>query len=98
MATPLEIVTLARMKTELRIPATISDHDSIITDQISASISYISETTGRDLLDDDTIVPDALIAAAISLVRSLYSGEGSFTGNSMANSLIEPFILTVYPS
>ena len=58
MATSLEIVTLARVKTELRIPATITDHDSIITQQISSAVSYVSERTGRNLENADTLNAD----------------------------------------
>ena len=34
IVTPLHIVTLERVKSELRIPATITDHDLIIEGQI----------------------------------------------------------------
>ena len=46
-----DIVTLARMKTELRIPATITDHDLIIEGQINSAISWVSESTGHPLID-----------------------------------------------
>ena len=101
IVTVLEIVTLDRMKTELRIPASITDHDQIITQQISSAVSYVSERTGRNLENDDTLIdeiPDALRQAVIMLVRSLYSGEGTLSGNSMVDSLIEPFVLTSLPT
>ena len=103
MTTPLEIVTvleivtplvtLERMKQELRIPLTITDHDSIITDQIESAISWVSEATGIDLLEDSAIIPEALKQAVILLVRDLYTGVRDQKTDSIINAMIDPFIV-----
>ena len=47
----ISIVTLQIMKSELRIPATITDHDLIIEGQIRSAVSWVSEATGHPLVD-----------------------------------------------
>lgn len=96
MATALEIVTLERMKTELRIPLTITDHDSIIEGQINSAVNFVSEYTGRKLVDpdrDNIVIPAALEMAIIALVRDLYTGTRDLRSYSIINAMIDPFIV-----
>ena len=51
IVTALDIVTLERVKSELRIPATITDHDLIIEGQIRSAVSWVSQQTGLPLVD-----------------------------------------------
>ena len=47
----LDIVSLATMKTELRIPAGTPEHDILLTGQIASSISFIERHLRVPLLD-----------------------------------------------
>ena len=47
----LDIVSLATMKDELRIPATEVDHDVLLTGQIAAAVSFVSRFLRVPLVD-----------------------------------------------
>ena len=50
-ATALDIVSLATMKSELRIPAAEPDHDVLLTGQIAAAVSFVSRFLRVPLVD-----------------------------------------------
>ena len=52
-ADALDIVSLDAMKSELRIPATEADHDTLLTGQIAAAVSFVSRHLRVPLLDRD---------------------------------------------
>ena len=47
----LDIVSLATMKSELRIPAAETSHDVLLTGQIAAAVSFVSRAVRVPLLD-----------------------------------------------
>ena len=47
----LDIVSLATMKSELRIPAPETSHDTLLTGQIDAAVSFVSKALRAPLLD-----------------------------------------------
>ena len=69
----LAILPLEVMKLELRIPASITEHDALIQRQIWDALNFATGATGR-AADD----PMPLRAAAIAIVRQLYGGAGVF--------------------
>lgn len=64
-------VSLADMKTELRIDAAVTEHDGMLGDQIAAATEFIERQTGVTL---DADAPKALRQAVILYVRELYGG------------------------
>ena len=68
-----DIVTLERMKTELRIPATITDHDLIIEGQIKSAISWVSEATGHPLIDITKKIYDCPYGASPILISTHFA-------------------------
>ena len=52
-ANALDIVSLETMKSELRIPAAEGDHDTLLTGQIAAAVSFVSRHLRIPLLDQD---------------------------------------------
>ena len=52
-ANALDIVSLATMKSELRIPAAEVSHDILLTSQIAAAVSFVSRHLRIPLLDRD---------------------------------------------
>ena len=50
-ANALDIVSLATMKSELRIPAAEVDHDTLLTGQIAAAVSFVSRFLRVPLVD-----------------------------------------------
>ena len=65
------------MKTELRIPATETEHDSLLTAQITAAASFVMHSTGADLA---ALV--SLRAAIVLATRDLYDGYREITPDS----------------
>ena len=47
----LDIVSLATMKSELRIPAAESEHDTLLTGQIAGAVSFVSRHLRAPLVD-----------------------------------------------
>ena len=68
----LAILPLEVMKLELRVPASITEHDALIQRQIWDALNFATGATGRAA--DDSM---PLRAAAIAIVRQLYGGAGS---------------------
>ena len=47
----LAVVSLALMKTELRIEQSETSHDALLVSQIVNAVSFVKEATGRDVAD-----------------------------------------------
>ena len=88
-AEALGVVSLAAMKTELRIPLDIHEHDDLITKQIQSAVSHVARTTGAtaQVLGEQT----ALRSAAVLLVRELYDGAREIRPNAAFNLLMRPY-------
>ena len=88
-AEALGVVSLAAMKTELRIPLDIHEHDDLITKQIQSAVSHVARTTGAtaQVLAEQT----ALRSAAVLLVRELYDGAREIRPNAAFNLLMRPY-------
>ena len=94
------IVSLDRMKTELRIPLDVTDHDAMIGYQIEAAMSWVSQVTGHDLFDNDFVITPGLKtleAAVILLARDLYNGSRSERTNSLVKAMVSP-VVNHFPS
>ena len=65
-AQALAVVSLATMKDELRIPATETSHDALLTSQIVSAVSFCARSTGAALAD---LPRPAIVAAVRSPVR-----------------------------
>ena len=74
------------MKLELRIPDTETDHDTLLTSQITQAVSHVSRRTGAT---GDALLP--LRSAAVAIVRTLYDGLEEITPNAAFNALMRPF-------
>ena len=80
----LAVLPLATMKLELRIDASITDHDALITSQIVAAVSFAAQSTGVALRD----LPRS---AVVSAVRTMYDGGPVVEQTAAHNSWMEPF-------
>ena len=85
-AQALIVVPLAIMKLELRIQATETSHDLLLTNQITQAVSHVARSTGAT---GDDLLP--LRSAAVSIVRSLYDGEEEIGPNASFAALMRPF-------
>ena len=85
-AESLQILSLERMKSELRIPD--DSHDDLVTGQIVAAWNFVSELTGRGAPDLDN---PALRSAAILLVRQLYNGYREIRPTEAFYAMVDPF-------
>ena len=82
----LQIVSLARMRSELRIPD--DSHDILLTEQIHSALAYIAEVTARGAGDLDH---PALKAAGVILIRQLYDGDKAIKPSAAFFALLAPF-------
>ena len=82
----LQIVTLAAMKLELRIPATESEHDSLLTGQITAAANFVMRSTGLAVAD---LMP--LRMAIIAAVRAQYDGAQEVKETAAHSAWMDPF-------
>ena len=82
----LAVVSLATMKTELRIEQSETSHDDLITAQIVAAVSFVVESTGRAVDDLAGLEP-----AISSAVRAMYDGFTEITPNAAHNAWMDPF-------
>ena len=82
----LGVVSLAMMKTELRIGQSETEHDAMIVSQIVASVSYLAAATGRE---GEGLL--ALRLAATALVRDLYDGRRNLTEDSAVHAFAEVY-------
>ena len=82
----LQILSLERLRSELRIPD--DSHDALLGQQIHSALAYISELTGRGSLDLDH---PALKAAGVLLCRQLYDGAREIRPTAAFWSLLGPF-------
>ena len=76
-AQALSVVSLDSIKLELRIPATETEHDSLLSGQIHSAANLVAQTTGADLAG---LIP--LRGAIISLTRELYDGRRELSPDS----------------
>ena len=76
MADALDIVSLARMRFELRFPDDDIEQDALLTEQIEAAVAFVASDTGVDLLSlaagDPRLV--TFEAPVVVVARSLYDG------------------------
>ena len=82
----LGVVSLNRMKLELRLEPTETAHDDLITAQILEAVSYLSAATGAV---DEKLA--SLNLATVAMVRTLYDGLTEIRPNAAVNALSEPF-------
>ena len=85
-AEALSIVSVALMKTELRIPATETEHDALLTGQIHSAANYVMKSTGADLAGLPRLRP-----AIVSAVRSQYDGNRELSPDSATYAWMEPY-------
>ena len=82
----LSILSVADMKLELRIQATESEHDVLLSGQITAAAGFVMESTGVGVAD---LGP--LRAAIILTVRQLYDGYRDIRPTEAFYALMQPF-------
>ena len=80
----LSVVSLATIRSELRIPD--DSHDALLSGQIHDAANYVSETTGLGL---DDLAP--LRAAIVSAVRDMYNGVQQIGPNAAAYGWMTPY-------
>ena len=85
----LAFLPLSMMKFELRIPPGETAHDTLVTGQICAAVSFVSMFTDRPTAAE--IDHAALRSAAIILTRLLYDGHRDLKRNSALYGLMDPF-------
>ena len=76
MPDALDIVTLERMRFELRFPDDDRAQDTLLEEQIRSAAAFVGSDVGYDLVglaDDDTRLP-ALVAPIIVVARAFYDG------------------------
>ena len=85
----LDIVSLATMKSELRIPAAETDHDTLLTSHIANAVSFVSRPLRVPLLDraegfrcsrpTDSAIPIVLPTDGVRSVGSVryWTADGS---------------------
>ena len=81
----LSVVSLATIRSELRIPD--GSHDVLLAGQIRDAANYVSETTGLALAD----LPP-LRAAIISAVRAQYNGGQQIGPNAAHFTWMDSFV------
>ena len=82
----LLILPLATMKDELRIPVDITEHDDLLTRQITDATNFIATSTGVALAD---LGP--LRAAITTTVRQLYDGYREIRPTEAFFALMGPY-------
>ena len=93
MATPAEILPLATMKTELRIEASIVEHDDLLTGQIESAVNFVDMLTDFGVAEKAAAdVPPVFRAAAVIVARRLYDGADSWFPTFALYQLIRPML------
>ena len=85
-AQALTIVSLATMKTELRIPAGEVSHDALLSEQITNAANFVAQSTGLALAD---LPPVA--AAIIAAARDLYNGNREVSEDAAQYAWLAPY-------
>ena len=85
-AQALAVVSLSSMKTEVRIEASETSHDELLTAQLVAAVSFVKESTGRALADLAELRP-----SIVAVVRAQYDGLREVSPNAAHNAWLEPF-------
>ena len=85
-AEALSVLSLSRMKLELRIEDSETSHDDLITAQITAAVSFVKQSTGRGLVDLAELRP-----AVVSAVRQQYDGGAEVPEHAAFNRWMQPF-------
>ena len=80
----LSVVSLATMRSELRIPD--DSADALLSGQIHDAANYVSQSTGLGL---DDLAP--LRAAIVAAVRSQYDGAAKLGPDAAHNSWMAPY-------
>ena len=80
----LSVVSLATMRSELRVPD--DSHDALISRQIHDAANYVSQATGAALADLPPLRP-----AIISFCRELYNGTRELPPNSSGFALMDVY-------
>ena len=76
MPAPLQIVSVERMRFELRFPENDHAHDALLEEQIQSAVAWVGSDINRDLEEmeaDDPLLP-AIQIAVIILARASYDG------------------------
>ena len=82
----LSLVSLAAMKTELRIPDAETSHDAMLTGQIHDAANFVQQATGLALADLGALAP-----AIVSTVRDAYNGNREIGPNAAANTFLSVY-------
>ena len=85
-AEALAVVPLSVAKLELRIQATETSHDLLLTSQIVQAVSHVSRRTGAT---GEALLP--LRSSAVAIVRSLYDGHRDVTAHPAHEAWMRPF-------
>ena len=97
MATAAEILPLSVMKDELRIDASIIEHDALLFHQIEAAVNFVDLLTDFGVADKDVAdVPDVFRQAVIVVTRRFYDGNDTWFSQFSLYQLVRPLLkLTV---
>ena len=68
-AEALTVLPLSAMKTELRIPATESSHDTLLSQQIHNAANFAAQSSGRALADLISGQTPAIALGGLTLER-----------------------------
>ena len=77
MVDALDIVSLERMRSELRFPDGDIEQDALLTEQIKSAVAFVAVDTGVNLLGlaaDDPRLP-TFIAPVVVVARAFYDGS-----------------------
>ena len=85
-AQAFSLVSLASMKTELRIPLSEVSHDALLSDQIHSAANFVMEATGRPL-SDLHLLRQAIVSAA----RDMYNGVQQIEPDAAAYAWLQPY-------
>ena len=85
-AEALAVLSLATMKLELRIEASETSHDALLTAQIVNAVSYVSEATGREAADLAELRP-----SIVAVVREQYDGRRQLPERATFDAWMDPY-------
>ena len=83
----LLVLPLASMKDELRIPASETSHDALLTRQIVDAVSFVSKLASATTADERM----ELRMAAVAVCRDLYNGNREVSEHATGLSWMDPY-------
>ena len=98
-AGPLDVLSLADARDELRVEASNDDgtspFDSRLIATIGDAVSFVEAETGRALTGDDAMdpIPGAIRRAVIMATRFFYNGGDEIPPRAALYALLRPFRL-----